>query len=64
MAQRMDKTTITKLLRISWEAVAKTVVDVVADHLDADLDCTSGSLGTLRSRVRMGPHGRAAEGGQ
>jgi transposase len=34
MAQRMDKTTITKLLRISWEAVAKTVIDVVADHLD------------------------------
>ncbi|MGH7624949.1 MAG: ISL3 family transposase [Gemmatimonadaceae bacterium] len=34
MAQRMDKTTITRLLRVSWEAVAKAVVDVVADHLD------------------------------
>jgi transposase len=34
MAQRMDKTTITKLLRISWETVAKIVIDVVADHLD------------------------------
>jgi transposase len=34
MAQRMDKTTITRLLRISWEAVAKIVIDVVADHLD------------------------------
>ena len=34
MAQRMDKTTITKLLRISWESVAKIVIDVVADHLD------------------------------
>ena len=31
MAQRMDKTTVTKLLRISWEAVAK----IVADQLDA-----------------------------
>ncbi len=34
MAQRMDKTTITKLLRISWEAVARIVVDVVAESLD------------------------------
>jgi transposase len=34
MAQRMDKTTITRLLRISWEAVARIVVDVVADSLD------------------------------
>ncbi len=34
MAQRMDKTTVTRLLRVSWEAVAKAVVDVVADHLD------------------------------
>ena len=35
MAQRMDKTTITKLLRISWEAVAKIVIDVVADQLNS-----------------------------
>lgn len=35
MAQRMDKTTITKLLRVSWEAVARIVVDVVAEELDA-----------------------------
>lgn len=35
MAQRMDKTTVTKLLRVSWEAVAKAVVDVVADKLGA-----------------------------
>jgi transposase len=34
MAQRMDKTTITKLLRISWEAVARIVIDVVAEGLD------------------------------
>ncbi|MGH3733189.1 MAG: transposase [Acidimicrobiales bacterium] len=34
LAQRTDKTTITTLLRISWEAVAKIVVDVVADELD------------------------------
>jgi transposase len=35
MAQRMDKTTICQLLRVSWEAVAKIVIDVVADSLDA-----------------------------
>ncbi len=35
MAQRMDKTTITKLLRISWEAVARIVMNVVAESLDA-----------------------------
>ena len=34
LAQRTDKTTITKLLRVSWEAVAKIVTDVVADTLD------------------------------
>jgi transposase len=34
LAQRTDKTTITKLLRISWEAVAKIVIDVVAEAID------------------------------
>ncbi len=34
MAQRVDKTTITKLLRVSWEAVAKIVIDIVGDVLD------------------------------
>ncbi|MGH3732351.1 MAG: ISL3 family transposase [Acidimicrobiales bacterium] len=34
LAQRTDKTTITTLLRVSWEAVAKIVVGVVADELD------------------------------
>jgi transposase len=34
MAQRMDKTTICRLLRVSWEAVARIVCDVVADQLD------------------------------
>ena len=34
LAQRVDKTTITKLLRVSWEAVAKIVVDVVAEAID------------------------------
>jgi transposase len=34
LAQRMDKTAVSRLLRVSWEAVAKAVVDVVADHLD------------------------------
>lgn len=36
LAQRMDKTSITRLLRISWEAVDRIVGSVVADHLDDD----------------------------
>jgi len=34
LAQRTDKTTITKLVRISWEAVARIVVSVVDHELD------------------------------
>ena len=34
MAQRMDKTTVARLLRVSWEAVARAVVRVVADQID------------------------------
>jgi transposase len=34
LAQRTDKTTITRLLRCFWEAVAAIVTRVVADHLD------------------------------
>lgn len=34
LAQHVDKTTITTLLRVSWEAVAKIVVDVVAEAID------------------------------
>jgi transposase len=34
LAQRVDKTTIAKLLRISWESVANIVVRVVADKID------------------------------
>jgi transposase len=34
LAQRTDKTTITKLMRTSWETVTAIVVRVVADHLD------------------------------
>ena len=36
LAQRVDKTTITKLLRVSWEAVAKIVIDVVGEVLSDD----------------------------
>jgi hypothetical protein len=36
MAQRMDETTVIRLLRVSWEAVARIVVQVVAEHLDVD----------------------------
>lgn len=34
LAQRTDKTTITGLLRMSWEAVARIVVSVVAEEID------------------------------
>jgi transposase len=34
-AQRMDKTTVARLLRVSWASVARAVVRVVADRLDA-----------------------------
>jgi transposase len=34
LAQHTDKTTVTKLMRCSWEAVARIVTVVVADHLD------------------------------
>jgi transposase len=34
LAQHTDKTTITTLLRVSWEAVARIVVTVVAEQLD------------------------------
>jgi transposase len=34
LAQRTDKTTITRLLRVSWEAVARIVVSVVDSELD------------------------------
>ncbi|CAN5192194.1 ISL3-like element IS1557 family transposase [soil metagenome] len=34
LAQRVDKTTVAKLLRCSWEAVANIVMRVVADHID------------------------------
>ena len=34
LAQRMDKTAITRLLRCSWEAVASIVTRVVVDQLD------------------------------
>ncbi len=34
LAQRVDKTTVAKLLRCSWEAVANIVGRVVIDHID------------------------------
>ena len=34
LAQRMDKTSVAKLMRSSWEAVDRVVRLVVADHLD------------------------------
>ncbi|MGH3502034.1 MAG: ISL3 family transposase, partial [Nocardioidaceae bacterium] len=36
MAQRIDKTTVSRLLRLSWQTVADAVTRVVADHLDPD----------------------------
>lgn len=34
LCQHTDKTTVTKLLRTSWETVARIVTRVVADHVD------------------------------
>lgn len=34
LAQRTDKTTVCRLLRVSWEAVARIVTMVVADQID------------------------------
>jgi transposase len=34
LAQRMDKTSVARLLRTSWESVDRAIVRVVADHLD------------------------------
>lgn len=34
LAQRVDKTTVARLLRLAWETVAAIVVRVVAEHLD------------------------------
>jgi transposase len=34
LAQRMDKTSISRLLRCSWEAVDAIIVRVVVDHID------------------------------
>jgi transposase len=34
LAQRMDKTSVARLLRCSWAAVDRTVARVVADHID------------------------------
>jgi transposase len=36
LAQRTDKTSITRLLRVAWETVQAVVTRVVADHLDDD----------------------------
>ena len=36
LAQRTDKTSICRLLRISWQTVQGVVIRVVADHLDSD----------------------------
>jgi transposase len=52
LAQRTDKTTITRLLRCSWEAVAAVVVRVVADHVDDHrLDGGSGSTRSPTARA-------------
>ncbi len=34
LAQRMDKTSVSRLVGVSWEAVARIVVAVVGDHID------------------------------
>jgi transposase len=34
LAQRVDKSTVARLLRVSWEAVANIIIRVVADNID------------------------------
>ncbi len=36
LCQRADKTTVSRLLRVSWETVQRVVMRVVAEHLDDD----------------------------
>jgi transposase len=55
MAQRMDKTTVTRLLRVSWEAVARIVVQVVAEHLDGDRLDGLYRIGVDEVSYRKGP---------
>lgn len=55
MAQRMDKTTVTKLLRVSWEAVARIVIQVVAEHLDGDRLAGLYRIGVDEVSYRKGP---------
>jgi transposase len=45
LAQRTDKTTVTRLLRCSWEAVAAIVTGVVVDHVNDE---------RLEGRYRIG----------
>jgi transposase len=53
LAQRTDKTTITRLLRCSWEAVAAITVRVVAAHLDdTRLEGWTGSASTRSPTAR------------
>jgi len=55
MAQRMDKTAVTKLLRVSWETVARIVIDVVAEHLDDDRLEGLYRIGVDEVAYRKGP---------
>ena len=48
LAQRTDKTTITTLLRISWEAVAKIVTDVIPPEASVRNLFSSPHRGVLR----------------
>jgi transposase len=52
LAQRSDKTTITVLLRTSWETVARIVGRVVAEHIDTVAWRTCIGSGSMRSPVR------------
>lgn len=55
MAQRMDKTTVTKLLRVSWEAVARIVIEVVGEHWDSDRLEGLYRIGVDEVSYRKGP---------
>jgi transposase len=55
LAQHTDKTTITRLLRTSWETVAAMVARVVADHLDGRRLTGLYRIGVDEVSYRKGP---------
>jgi transposase len=54
LAQRTDKTSICRLLRVSWQTVHRTVTRVVADHLGDTPSTTSTGSGSMSAACSQG----------